>query len=104
MKKIVISLTVCFALSAAGLYSYGQELKPKKCAKGKWGYKERKTGEMVIPCKYDKAFDFHNGLAAVKLNEKWGYIDKTGVIAVPFKYDKANFFLEGLAAVKLNDK
>ena len=33
----------------------------------------------VIPCKYDKVAPFDEGLAQVKLNEKWGYVNKSGV-------------------------
>jgi hypothetical protein len=40
----------------------------------------------------------------VKLNDKWGFIDKTGNEIVPPKYDKAGVFIEGLAWVELNGK
>jgi predicted Ser/Thr protein kinase len=43
-------------------------------------------------------------LAAVQLNDKWGFIDKTGKEVIPCKYFRAHNFSEGLAAVKLNDK
>ena len=29
----------------------------------------------AVPCKYDNAADFSEGLAAVELDGKWGYID-----------------------------
>jgi hypothetical protein len=41
----------------------------------------------VIPCKYDKVKSLDNdGIASVKLNGKWGNIDKTGKEVTPFKY------------------
>lgn len=40
---------------------------------GKWGYVD-KTGREVVPCKYDDAQDFSEGLAAVKLDDKWGFL------------------------------
>jgi nickel-dependent lactate racemase len=40
----------------------------------------------------------------VKLNGKYGFIDKTGKEIVPPKYDDAWDFQEGLARVKLNEK
>jgi len=43
-------------------------------------------------------------LARVKLNGKWGFIDKTGKEIVPPKYDYAWDFQESLARVKLNEK
>ena len=70
---------------------------------GKWGYID-KAGKKVIPCKYDKAYEFSDGLALVKLNHKWGYIDKTGTEVIPCKYDDAYSFIDGLARVKLSGK
>jgi hypothetical protein len=58
-----------------------------------------KTGKMAIPATYDDVNSFNEGLASVKLNEKWGYIDKLGKIVIPLKYDKAKSFNCGLAAV-----
>ena len=66
--------------------------------------KKYKTGDMVIPFKYDLVSGFHEGLAGVELNGKWGYINKSGKEVVPPKYDEAEFFHEGLAGVKLNGK
>jgi len=44
---------------------------------GKCGF-VHKTGKK-IPCIYDETESFFNGLAKVKLNGKWGYINKEGV-------------------------
>src|SRR5206468_8469070 len=40
----------------------------------KYGFID-KTGKEVIPRKYDDARSFSEGLAAVKLNGEWGFID-----------------------------
>ena len=37
------------------------------CKNGKWGYID-KTGQEVIPCKYDWANPFHEGLASVRFS------------------------------------
>ena len=66
--------------------------------------KKYKTGDVVIPFKYDWVSDFREGLAGVELNGKWGYINKSGKEVVPPKYDEAGFFHEGLAGVELNGK
>ena len=66
--------------------------------------KKYKTGDVVIPFKYDWVSDFREGLAVVELNGKLGYINKSGKEIVPPKYDEAKFFHEGLAPVKLNGK
>jgi hypothetical protein len=63
---------------------------------GKYGFKDKNTGKIVIPLKYDDAWLFMEGLASVKLNDKWGFIDKTGEIVVPFNYDFDYYFWEGL--------
>jgi len=43
----------------------------------KWGFCDRNK-KIVIPIKYDLVWPFSEGLAAVKLNGKLGYIDKEG--------------------------
>jgi hypothetical protein len=43
----------------------------------KGGYTD-KTGKEIIPCKYDYAESFFEGLAWVKLNDKWGFVDRAG--------------------------
>ena len=65
-----------------------------------------KNGEeyIAIPAIYDKCRDFSEGLAAVKLNGKWGFIDIKGNEVVAPQYDNCLEFSEGLAAVKLNGK
>ena len=63
-----------------------------------------KTGNEVIPLKYDDVGDFHEGLAEVELNRRRGYINKTGKVVIPLKYDFTWLFWDGLAKVKLNGK
>jgi hypothetical protein len=41
----------------------------------------------VIPLIYEDVQDFDNGLAAVKLDGKWGFIDKTGTMVIKAEYD-----------------
>lgn len=56
---------------------------------------------IVIPYKYDDARDFHEGLAAVKSADRWGYIDYLGRIAIPFvhRVPEAGDFSDGFAFV-----
>ena len=63
-----------------------------------------KTGSDVIPCIYDDAGDFHEGLARVARNKKWGFVDKTGREVVPCQYVWANDFHDGLACVNVGEK
>ncbi len=60
-----------------------------------------KTGNLVIPCKWEVVGDFHEGLASVRnSNGNWGYIDKTGKLVIPCKWEVAYEFSEGLAVVQ----
>ena len=43
----------------------------------KWGYIDNK-GNVVIPLEYDYADVFQGGVAQVKLNSEYVYIDRTG--------------------------
>ncbi|MEO7098594.1 MAG: WG repeat-containing protein [Luteolibacter sp.] len=67
-----------------------------------------KEGNIVIPLKYEGAYDFHEGLAAVRKDGKYGFIDKNGDLRIPhiFIITEGEFlqappvFSEGLAFVK----
>ncbi|MEO6730717.1 MAG: WG repeat-containing protein [Ferruginibacter sp.] len=66
----------------------------------KFGFLD-KENTWVIPLKYqDCRWGFKNGLAAVKLKDNWGYINKADVTVIPFIYDAAEEFKNGLAIVK----
>ncbi|MCL2511404.1 MAG: WG repeat-containing protein [Bacteroidales bacterium] len=100
MKKTIFLLI----LAAAILGAYGQELERYQCVDGKWGFKDSKTGAEIIPCKYDDVWNFAEGLAPVKLNSRYGFVDKTGKEVIPLKYDDVWGFSEGLAQVELKKK
>ena len=46
---------------------------------------------------YDEAMTFSEGMAAVKLDGKWGFIDSTGNVAIPLKYADAMSFHDSIA-------
>ena len=56
-------------------------------------------GNIAIGLKYEEVNDFSEGLAAVKLSEKWGYIDTLGEIAIRPQFLYAGIFSEGFASV-----
>ena len=66
----------------------------------KYGFVD-KTGKEVIPCIYEEADNFSDGLALVRRvgEYNYGYIDKTGKVVIPCNYVYAESFSEGLAAV-----
>gem|GEM_PF-1989381 len=78
-------------------------LAPKEQA-GKWGYVRKGTGfeqdKVVIPFQYDHATPFSGGLALVKKEGKFGYIDANGKQIIPFQFDYATPFVNGRATVK----
>lgn len=64
---------------------------------GWWGYVNSK-GCVSIPFQFYNAEKFHDGLAAVELdNRLCGFIDKTGREVIPCEYDEVHDFKEGLA-------
>lgn len=66
------------------------------------GYSD-KRGEVVIPCRYDSAGDFKNGLAKVSLNENYGLIDTDGHEVTPLKYnDIFEMNSDGLTLVEVD--
>lgn len=54
--------------------------------------------------KYDELHNFHEGLARVCKNGKYGFIDKLGNEIIPCKYDYANDFEKGISIVEIDEK
>lgn len=59
----------------------------------------RKKGKERIAPKYDDTDAFSEGLAAVKLNGKWGFVNQEGKETIPIQYYMVGTFSEGLVAV-----
>lgn len=72
---------------------------------GKFGFKLKQTGDVIIPIKYSSAGSFINGLAKVRIGEKYGLINKIGKIVVPFEYDEIQQYPnDGLRVVSKDNK
>jgi hypothetical protein len=72
------------------------------CREGVWSLGNRR-GEIISGHTFDFILDFSEGLAAVRVGGKHGYIDRTGEIVIPLLYDEAySFSAEGLATVVKN--
>ncbi len=54
--------------------------------------------------KYEERSAYYEGLAAVRMGDKWGFIDRTGKEVIPLQYDYALYFENGKASVTLNGK
>lgn len=61
------------------------------------------SGKLVTR-KFDYALDFSQGLSAVFIDRKWGYIDKTGKFVIEPQFEQADSFSQGLAVVKTGNK
>ena len=57
------------------------------------------NGQTVIACQYDDAMIFREGLAAVAINKKWGFINKQGTVVIPLQFDAALVFNEGIGII-----
>lgn len=76
-----------------------------------YGYRN-KQGVIVIPFQFEDATDFHEGIAAVSIGGRWGFIDKEGKFIANPIFDDVNGRLnlnspvisEGFAAVKKEGK
>jgi hypothetical protein len=63
-----------------------------------------KQGEIKFFSTYEEVRAFYQGLSAVKVNGKWGYVNEKNEIVIEPIYDEARDFSEGFAAVRLNKK
>ena len=69
----------------------------------KFGYIDESC-ELVVPIGlYEDAHIFSDGLAAVKKDGMWGFIDKTGSMVIQPVYEEVGRFAEGLAPVRMGD-
>ncbi len=101
MKNIISGLFAYFILTINGSFGQGTDyLMPAK-KYGKWGF-INKEGEWVIPSKYEEAYHFSEGLAAVKFFGNWGFIDKKNQWVIQPKFRDAKPFKEGIACVMMN--
>lgn len=66
---------------------------------GKTGYIDRNTKEVLIPNQYDMGNHFKEGVAFVRLNNKWGLINKRGDIIVDFVMSQPGKFEDRKAVV-----
>ena len=63
-----------------------------------------KAGGLAIPLQFDAVGTFSDGLAEVKVGNKWGYINKTGKYVIGPQFDYVMGFHEELAAVRIGKK
>ena len=72
---------------------------------GKCGYADS-TGRIRIELgpNIEATWPFVDGMARVKVDGKWGFIDTNGKMVIAPQYERVENFFEGLAGVKKDDK
>jgi len=70
---------------------------------GRYGFMNS-TGKLVIPCQYELANPFSDGMAVVMAAGGWSYIDPKGRMLLRPQFLEARDFSEGYAAVKVEGK
>lgn len=68
------------------------------------GFAQKDKNKKAASSTYEYQGSFNNGLAKVKKDHKWGFIDTTGSLIVPLKYNEVENFNDGLARVRLGQK
>jgi hypothetical protein len=63
-----------------------------------------KTGKVLVTAEEVGLDGFREGLAPVKKNGKWGYVNTAGSFVIEPRFDGAHSFSEGLAAVLVGEK
>jgi len=64
------------------IYHFSEGLIQQRSGNTKTGYVNR-TGKLIIPPRWDFASEFHDGLANVRVGNRWGIIDRTGKEVIP---------------------
>lgn len=71
---------------------------------GKYGLKNKTDDEIILKPIYDDIKPFSEGLAAIQLNNKWGFVNKLGEIVVSPQYLYVEKFAYGYAKVQKGAK
>ena len=106
---LIIALTSSYTAGVADnayikIEAFSEGLAAVQNSDGLWGYVD-KTGKVVIPCEWEKAGDFNNGIASVRRDRKYGCINTFGQIIIPCQWSGYSpiSFSEGLAPVQNDD-
>ncbi|MBO7252403.1 MAG: WG repeat-containing protein [Oscillospiraceae bacterium] len=73
-------------------YQDGYGIARIKC-NGKYGFFWYITGEVISPCQWDLAADFHDGWAVVKKGDKWGTVALSGSAEIFCQWEAASWFV-----------
>ena len=65
---------------------------------------KNKNGKMLTEYLFSDIRPFSNGLAAVEIKEKWGFVNSNGELVIPAKFDIAFDFKDKITMVYAEDK
>lgn len=57
------------------------------------------SGQIIVPCSYDKVHPFSEGLASASIGGSYGFVSTEAFVIIPMEFDEAGSFSEGLAPV-----
>ena len=102
-KSLFVSVFVLAATVSAA-----QKTVPCRCAEptngvSLYGYCDSLRIKVLIPCQYDSAYSFSDGMARVLKDGKTGYINASGKLIIPAIYEEGEDFSFGFAYVKKGD-
>ena len=81
----------------AAAFPFSEGLGLVRDSAGRWGWVTPSGEWSIRPMWLEEARPFSDGRALVKLNGRWGYLDREGHLAVPPRFVRAEPFSEGLA-------
>lgn len=85
-------------------YLYNNKLKLRVRDKWGWAYYDGTHHYTLSPFIYEEIEDYTDGLALVKKNGMYGFINENWDEVIPFVYEEAFPFLDGISSVKHNEK
>jgi hypothetical protein len=77
---------------------------PAATAPNQWGYLHKPSGEFLWPGRFQDTLGFGQGFAPVKIDGKWGYVDRGGRTVIQPTYDAAFPFRSDYAVIRDGDK
>src|SRR5262245_37570799 len=95
-RRWAIGILSCLLCPGAG--ALPQDLE-RFTSDGAVGYKDPRSGSVVIAPRYTAGSAFKQGVAVVVQDGKRGFIDTTGRVIIPLIYEDASLFCEDLASV-----
>ncbi len=92
------------ALSFSRDIRWGEHLLVMANSEGKYGFADLEQGIFVIAPRYDSVLPFSEGLAAVMVEGRWGYINIQERMVIPPRYDEVYPFFGELASVRQGER